>query len=308
MPVISVVMPVYNGEKYLREAVESVLKQSFSDFEFIIIDDGSMDKTEEIIKSYNDQRIVYIKNSENLGLAKSFNIGVRAAQGKFITRMDADDISVLGRFQEQLIFLKNHADVDLVGSSVILIKENGKILKKVRRPINHIDIKWSALFSVPVIHPTAMCRSEIFKNNLYDESFYNSEDYELFSRLLFTTQTRFANISRPLLFYRTSGFTPKLGGDKRANSARNAIKNIEHYLQLSSHEKDILILLRQYKDLPLRDLWTILKIYIKAAKSFCQKEKIEFPKHIFIYFKLLSLSLFLVKHKIKVNYFWAVTT
>ncbi len=294
-------MPVLNGEKYLNRAIESVLGQSFSDFEFVIINDGSTDKTEEVIKSYHDQRIVYLRNDQNLGLAKSFNIGIRVARGQFIARMDADDISITDRFEKQLYFLEKHKDVDIIGSSVILINKDGRRLKKIKRPTNHIEIKWQSLFSTPLFHPTVMARSEVLKENLFDESYHNSEDYELWSRLLFTTDTRFANISEPLLLYRTfsNSFTQKLDSDKRAVSAENTMKNIERYIQINSHEKNILTLLRQDQVLSFRDLWTILYIYLKAARIFCEKEKIKVSRSLFIYSKLFSLFVFLIKNKVK---------
>ena len=179
MPVISVVMPVLNGEKYLKLAIESILSQSYKDFEFIIIDDGSTDKTEQIIKSYKDPRIVYIKNPSNLGLSKSYNIGIKVAQGQYVTRMDADDISTKNRFEKQLNFLIQHKSIGIVGSSVTLIDENDKQLKIHSRPTNHLEIKWASLFSTPLVHPSIMGYTEIFKKNPYDENLKNSEDYEL---------------------------------------------------------------------------------------------------------------------------------
>src|SRR3989338_7703392 len=101
-PAISVIMPVYNGEKYLREAIESILNQSFSDFELFIINDGSTDGTAGIIASFHDPRIVYLKNESNLGLSRSYNRGIDAARGKYIARMDADDMSIPKRFERQI--------------------------------------------------------------------------------------------------------------------------------------------------------------------------------------------------------------
>jgi len=122
-PLISVVMPVYNTEKFVAEAIESILAQTFTDFEIIIIDDCSTDKSWQIIQDFSekDQRIVTIQNSENQGLARSLNKGLKIAKGQFIARMDADDISMPQRFEIQLDFLKNHPDVGVVGSTVKFI-------------------------------------------------------------------------------------------------------------------------------------------------------------------------------------------
>ena len=113
-PVISVILPVYNAERFLREAIDSVLKQTFVDFEFIILNDGSTDKTEDIILSYKDPRIRYVKNEKNLKLIKTLNKGVDMARGKYIARMDADDISLPERFEKEVAYLEAHPDVAVV--------------------------------------------------------------------------------------------------------------------------------------------------------------------------------------------------
>lgn len=294
-------MPVYNGEKYLQKALESILRQTFKDFELIVIDDGSTDSTEEIIKSYKDQRIVYIKNSSNKGLSISFNIGIRVARGRFIARMDADDISTVDRFEKQVTFLEKYENIDIVGSSVILIDKDGKKLKKIGRPTIHANIKWQSLFSTPMFHPTTMARAETLKNNPYDENLGNSEDYELWSRLLFNTNIHFANISTALLFYRVfdNSFTQKLDNGKKIASAQNTISNLEHYISLSNIEKWLVTALRQNESLSIAQLWNIWKLYLRAAASFCSKEKISFPKNLAIRYKLVPLMFFLLKHKIK---------
>jgi len=298
-PVISVIMSVLNGEKYLREAIESVLKQTYRNFEFIIINDGSTDNTENIVKSYKDSRIAYIKNPSNLGLSKSYNVGIKVALGQFIARMDADDICVSNRFARQLSFLENHRDIDIVGSSVVLIDSAGKMLKTIRLPLTHTEMKWKSLFSSPIFHPTVFAKTEILKNNPYDESLPNSEDYELWSKLLFTTDTHFANISEPLLYYRTAGFTQKLDKEKRIHSTKNSIRNMEHYIELSEQEKTNLTLLRQGQNLSIRDLWAVLKLYKRATEAFRKKENQIGARLLTIYPKLLGLSAFLIKYKIK---------
>ncbi|MEK7227475.1 MAG: glycosyltransferase [Patescibacteria group bacterium] len=301
MPKISVVMPVYNGGKYLCEAIDSILNQSFKDFEFIIVNDGSKDKTEEIIKSYKDERIIYVKNTSNKGLSASFNIGIRIARGAYIARMDADDVSIYERFSTQLSFLESHAEIGIVGSSAILIDKDGRFLKKYYRPVRHMEIKWASLFSTPLIHPTVMARAEVLKENPYDETMTSSEDYELWSRLLFERSVIFANIPEPLLYYRVfqESFTQGLNNDKRATSARNSINNIERYITLSEEEKDMLTELRE--DLPLSSsqLLAIWNLYKRAAGGFVERENISFPKNLTIYSRLSNLALFLLKHKLK---------
>lgn len=115
-PAISVLMPVYNSEKYLNEAIESILNQTFVDFEFIIINDASNDNSENIIESYQDSRIKYFKNEKNLGVAKTLNKGLKLAQGKYIARMDSDDISLPERLYKQFKFMEVYNDIDVCGS------------------------------------------------------------------------------------------------------------------------------------------------------------------------------------------------
>ncbi len=300
-PEISVVMPVYNGEKYLREAIESVLNQTFTNFEFIIVNDGSKDKTEEIIQSYADERIVYINNGGNLGLSKSFNKAILVARGEYIARMDADDVSVPKRFERQRAFLQRHPHVDIVGSSLEFIDESGKHLGRYDKQVDHLDIKFSSLFSTPMMHPTVMGKATIFKSHHYNEGLHNSEDYELWSRLLFQTQTHFANIHEPLLLYRTfpHSFTQTLNLDKRIISAHNAIQNIEHYTPLSSTEKELLVRQRQEKDLSVGALFQTFLIYLRVARMFVRKENLGFKKALNIYSRLIPHALFLAKYKLK---------
>ncbi len=129
-PKVSVIMSVYNGDKYLREAIESILNQTFTDFEFIIVNDGSTDNSLEIIESYDDERIKTINNKKNIGLTKSLNKALKFAKGKYIARQDADDVSLPNRFEKQVEYLDSHPEVALVGTSVYLIDENGKIIGK----------------------------------------------------------------------------------------------------------------------------------------------------------------------------------
>ncbi|HAS7841575.1 TPA: glycosyltransferase family 2 protein, partial [Vibrio cholerae] len=140
-PKISVVMSVYNGEKYLGEAIDSILKQTFSDFEFIIINDGSTDKTLEIIKSYmkKDDRIVLVSR-ENKGLIVSLNEGLDLAKGQYIARMDADDISIKSRFEKQIEFLDSNPDIGVCGTWVEVFGENIKS-KKWKMPTQDPDLK-----------------------------------------------------------------------------------------------------------------------------------------------------------------------
>ena len=200
LPLISVILPVYNGEKYLREAIESVLHQTYSDFEFLIIDDCSTDSTSQIIQQYKDKRILHIQNSQNFGVAFSLNRGIQAARGKYIARMDADDVSVNDRFQRQLEALEANQELDILGTQVILMDETLSYpVGQTQYPVTHSEIVWQFLFNNAIAHPTVMGKREVFLQK-YDEKSVAVEDYELWTRLV--GDVIFGNLTQPLLLYR----------------------------------------------------------------------------------------------------------
>jgi glycosyltransferase involved in cell wall biosynthesis len=193
-------MPVYNGGDYLKEAIDSILNQTYTHFEFIIINDGSTDNSEEIILSYKDSRIIYVKNPENYKLIKTLNIGFSIAKGCYIARMDADDISHLNRLQKQVQFLEENEEYGLVGSGVNLL--NGQNKSQLLYHTDHESLKFALAFYCPFIHPSVMIRKTIIENMemVFDERFVHAEDYELWTRLAF--KTKMANLPEYLLDYR----------------------------------------------------------------------------------------------------------
>jgi len=174
IPIISVVMSVYNGEPYLREAIESILSQTFNDFEFIIINDGSSDDSLKIIKEYYDARVVVI-DQENIGLTRSLNKGVSLSKGKYIARMDADDVSFPYRFEKQLPWLEDK-DYDLCCSRTWLIEQN-RVTPRIKY---YLPKRWLLKFSNPFIHGTYLMKKTVLdKIGGYDESFRYAQDYKL---------------------------------------------------------------------------------------------------------------------------------
>ena len=192
-------MSVYNAEAFVKEAVESILQQTFTQFEFIIIDDGCTDNTIKIIDSFTDKRICLYRNETNLGLIKSLNKALSKAKGEFIARMDADYIALPGRLECQLDFMSRNNSIGVCGTAAGYI---GSENIQFNYPTNHNAIKLSMLYQNPIVHSTAMWRREVFeKNSLwYDDNFPGAEDYELWSRTIFYTE--FANLKTPLLLYR----------------------------------------------------------------------------------------------------------
>ncbi len=198
---VTVLLPVYNGEKYLLESVQSILQQTFSDFEFLIVDDGSTDRSADIIASFGDSRIRVLKNPERLKLSGALNRGIQEAKGKYIARMDADDIAMPGRLEGQFRFMEQHPDVGVCGSAIEIFgrKQQTRVNQY---PADAEEIKAYALFDCPFCHPAVMIRKDLLqKHGLeYDGSYYPTEDYELWARATLLFQT--ANIDEILLRYR----------------------------------------------------------------------------------------------------------
>ena len=199
MPLISVILPAYNAEKFIKDAIQSILDQTFEDFELIIINDCSTDNTLQIIKKFQDPRIKIIDNKTNLKIVRSLNSGMEIATGKFVARMDADDISLPTRFRKQIEYFNQHPEVDICGSWVRLFDGADTTFKPYE---SHDDIKASLLFVNNIIHPSVMFRkASLVKNNLsYDQSFINAEDYGLWVAAM--DKLRFANVQEVLLKYR----------------------------------------------------------------------------------------------------------
>lgn len=200
----TVLMPVYNGEKFLGEAIDSILGQTYTDFEFLIIDDGSTDQSRNIVLSYNDNRIELICNSENLGLEKTLNKGIKQAKGEYIARMDCDDISLPQRLQKQIDFMDANPQISVCGSWVKTFGNSNKVWKY---PLNHEEICCWLLFFTAFAHPAVIFRKELFLDNklLYDErqQFERAEDYELWVRI--SQKHKLANLDTVLLKYRLHG-------------------------------------------------------------------------------------------------------
>lgn len=203
-PMISVVMSVYNGSRYLREAIDSILNQTFRDFEFIIIEDKSTDDTLQILEDYRsrDSRIKIIKKDENNGLPgfiKNLNHGLNLSRGKYIARMDADDISHPDRFALQVDFLGNNPDIFMVGSAIECIDKCGNFTRLMQPKFTDKEIQKTMFSNISMYHPVIMFRND--STIRFREKMRYCEDYDLYFRLMIAGY-RFANIQRPLLKYR----------------------------------------------------------------------------------------------------------
>jgi glycosyltransferase involved in cell wall biosynthesis/SAM-dependent methyltransferase len=200
-PKISVIMAVKDGQKYLHQAIDSVLGQTFSDFEFIIVDDCSADGSLQIIENYDDSRITLIKNRHHLGLSGSLNVGLSAARSEYIARIDADDICLSERFEKQVCFLDQNPSIAVLGTGIRLIDEHGKTIQDVHLPLNNDLIKWQLCFINPIAHPSVMMRGVAVKQvGGYNTELIRTQDYDLWWRL--SVKYQLANLSDILVLLR----------------------------------------------------------------------------------------------------------
>ncbi|MDU1889291.1 MAG: glycosyltransferase [Dysgonomonas sp.] len=195
-PLISVVMPAYDVGEYIELSIKSILNQTLSDFEFIIIDDGSTDNTVDIIKSFNDKRIKLYIQDKNMGLFHTLNYGLNLSSGKYIARMDGDDVSIPERFRMQVDFLEKNKEISILGTSIIRMDNNIRI----DYPLDHDSIKVHLLRDPAFAHPTVMMRrADIVSKGLKYGSFV--EDYSLWTDAAIAG-VKFANLNEVLLEYR----------------------------------------------------------------------------------------------------------
>ncbi len=203
-PSVSVVMPVYNAGEYLRAALESLLAQTFRDFEVIAVDDGSTDGSASLLAEYarREAHIVILTHAQNQGIVAALNDGLQAARGRYIARMDADDLSLPERFERQVEFLDAHPEVGILGSEEIFIDPQGQQIGRMSHLHDDLSIRWASLLSNVFFHPTVMLRRSVLTDHQleYQAGIRYAQDYDLWVRLL--RHTRAANLEQALVWYR----------------------------------------------------------------------------------------------------------
>ena len=201
-PKVSVIMSVYNDHLHLRQAINSIINQSFKNFEFIIVDDYSNKKTKKILKNFNNKKFIkIIKNKKNLGLARSLNLAIKRSKGEYIARIDADDYSYKSRLKEQLVCFKRNSNLSILGSNAI-IYDKSKNSKKTKLPLTNNDIIKSLLYKNPLMHSSIMFKKIFIKQiGGYNEDYLRCQDYELWLRA--RKEFEFKNLGKALIFYRT---------------------------------------------------------------------------------------------------------
>ncbi len=203
-PAISILLPAYNCSQYIALTIDSLLSQTFTDFELLIINDGSTDDTEKIIQSYHDPRITFLKNEGNKGLVFTLNRGIKVAKGNYIARMDADDIALPNRLQLQKLWLDEHPHTAAVSCTIGFIDSTGKAQgewKEDKATCLYEDIKKMLPWQNCIAHPTIMIRKEIALAYLYDAMQVHCEDYDLWLRML-ADGLVIEKLPQPLLLYR----------------------------------------------------------------------------------------------------------
>lgn len=205
-PRVSVLMSVHNGLRFLPEALDSILSQGFSDFEFIIVDDTSSDGSLALLEQYaaRDARIRLVSNEKNLGLTASLNRGVELARGEYVARMDADDISLPGRFEKQVAFLDAHPEAWALGGQIQFIDESGTVRPAHVYPTDSFHLGWNMLLNGPTLsHPAAMLRRDrLAQAGNYPHECRLAQDAALWRRFLILSDRSLANLSDPVLLYR----------------------------------------------------------------------------------------------------------
>ena len=252
-PVVTVLMATFNDAAFLPDAVRSVLTQTFTEFEFLIIDDGSTDGTSGYLRGLTDPRIRVVRNESNLGLTRSLKRGIELARGRFIARLDADDIALPRRLERQVRFLEEQTGVAILGSGCVLMDETGKSIALQRQPESDLAIRWTSLLANPFVHSTVMLRRQVLlKHELnYDAAYETSQDYDLWTRLL--RYGKGANLPEALIRYRVRRGVTRQRRERQLEHARSiAARTIQTELRVCSLQPDQL---RELLDLPYRELW-----------------------------------------------------
>ena len=317
-PLISILLPVYNAENYVQETIASILAQTYTHFELIVINDGSTDRSQEIIDFFNDKRIITLKNEHNIRLIATLNLGLQKAKGKYIARIDADDIMLPNRISKQVMFLEENLDYGMVGSYV---QTFGDVEGSIFYPLDDASIRYTSMFYNPFVHSTVMLRASVIATNLldYDSTMLHVEDYALWIQIMRVSKV--ANLPEILVRYRVHA--SQISTTYSAIQQENTMVVQQNYIHsLGFSQQDALLItqlfsstsldfeiltyvLRQTQSLGARiqlpgfserfkkDIlrYTKTQILSKKTISFSELNKIRKNKHHFTSKQLVSLTL-----------------
>jgi glycosyltransferase involved in cell wall biosynthesis len=304
---VTVLMPVYNAAKYLNESIDSILNQTFTDFEFLIINDGSTDDSGNIIDSYSDKRIRHHRLSNNKGLIKALNIGLELAQGEYIVRMDADDISHHDRLMAQVNYLDNNPEVSVASVSRYILGVKEKTLSS--KYLSDLEVRTLNIFNCPIVHPGAAIRNAYLKsNNLkYNTDYVHAEDTALWTEILL--KSKIVVLNKKLLGYRihNNQVSSLHSNIQRQNSTKCRVRLFELLTGCKLSESEInLYRSLSYKEanLTLDDFELLPDFVLKLKNGYSNKDeykidilllekilykriRVLYLKHSFLKFKIL---------------------
>ena len=231
---VTILLPAYNAALYLRDSLDSIMRQAFKDFDVLLIDDGSMDDTSKIAIEYSniDRRIKYYKNEKNIGLIKTLNKGLSLAKGEYIVRMDADDIMFDDRLYKQVKYMDSNPECFVCGGQMEYI--GGLTGMAPILPQKYEDLLYLSLINCPLYHPTTIIRNSAIKQFglKYNDSYKHAEDYKFWSDIIFSHPNSIANIKDVVLFYRISNnqITAKYSDEQDLISKIVRRENVQHVL------------------------------------------------------------------------------
>ena len=254
-PAVSILMPVFKTAPFLREAVDSILCQTFTDFELIVLNDSSPDHAEDILDTYKDPRIIRYKGEKNVGLSNILNVGIGMARGEYIARMDSDDLSMPDRLQIQLDYLESHPDIDLVSAGMQLFGAKDEVWIREQNPEK---IKIEALFHSPILHASSMWRRMRFEENglRFRQEMVPSEDYDLWTRAMVKGLT-LVNLRQVLYKYRIHQAQATTRTDLTAEKDRLVQQN---YLQNTLPSLSL-----KYREVFPNQLWPVFWANIRTG-------------------------------------------
>jgi len=301
-PLVSVILPVYNGEKYLEEAIESILNQTYKNYELIVVDDGSTDSSRAIVEGFNDKRLKVVRQS-NQGLSRALNRGLRESNGKYIARMDSDDVSMPKRLEKQVEFLENAKEVALIGTWADIWLEGTKSQRAHRHPTNDLILHFELLFNNPFVHSSVMIRKSVLEEvggYCENKDITPPEDFELWSRI--ARKHQLGNIGETLHRYReVAGSISRHKAKMIQNNLESICKdNLEYILKNDERSKYASLFIQcslgnpaylvDGCDMKLREIKEQVKEFLIGRSKSGAKDRKEFLDHTDAVFIKLSLG------------------
>ncbi len=276
-PPVTVLLSVKDGSRFLSEAIESILGQTFTDFEFLIVNDGSTDASRQIASAYRDRRLRIIDNPRTIGLAKSLNRGIELSTGRYIARMDCDDVSLPRRLERQFSFMEANPHVGACGTAAVVIDELGK--RVTERPVaTGKALTARPWLTSPIIHASAIMRREHLVDVRYDEQLTAAQDFDLWFRL--ARRSVIENLPEPLLKYRVH--SRSVSQERKVEQLRNSYAIFVRHTGLTkiSYEEYLCLVYSSFKLNPIRHFQVMFRLSRLSRTSYCRylKDSLAYSK------------------------------